>query len=234
MANPASQLQNPKSYVGDRFASILRGSHSDQSLCDRPLFKNADWIVVPTLGAIVANWLIIVPYERALSLRDWQKQYDRSVNDIVDILSLHLGIDSTELVWFEHGPAHPLSSVGCGTDYAHLHLIFNPCFVFSEFVEKAMAFSRLNWIDIEAMTAYSALPDGDSYLIAGSGDRAVLASRVESAGSQFFRRVISDLTVKNNSWDYRHYPHTSNIKKTINNFQALANPACSSERYYGV
>ena len=231
MTNSASLLQNSNSYAEGRFASILRGSSSEQSLCDRPLLKHADWTVVPTLGAIVANWLIVVPHRQALNLRDWQRQYSKSVNDIIDTLSSHLGIDSTDIVWFEHGSARPLSTVGCGTDYAHLHFVFNPCFTFSEFVEKTIASSNLNWMDVKPMTAYAALPDVDSYLIAGSGTKAMLASRVESTGSQFFRRMVSELTLNDHSWDYRRYPHTGNIKKTIVNFRALANAACSSRRY---
>ena len=204
-----------------RFAAILRESDDKPALHNQPLFECEDWLVVPTLGAIIPNWLIVLPRQPALCLRSWRRQYEKEPNDIIRTLSAHLGTHSDDLVWFEHGPSHTHSSVGCGTDYAHLHILFNPAFTFASFVRHSIDHSMLEWTTAHSDRVYENLPFDGSYLIAASGNASVFVSQVECLGSQFFRRVVSFLSDRVCAWDYKEYPHLDNIKRTAQNFRAL-------------
>lgn len=210
-----------------RFAALLRQPDGRRAEYDQPLLESTDWVVAPTLGAIVPNWLIALPRDPALNLRAWKKQFGRAPQGILDDLCEHLGVTFSDLVWFEHGPVSPNSPIGCGTDYAHLHIIFQPSFTFEDFAQQSITLSQLWWKRATFSSAYESLPDTGSYLVAGSGDQCILTSQVESTGSQFFRQVVGLLSDRVSAWNYKRFPHADNIAKTITNFRTLESaPGC--------
>ena len=219
--NSENALQIESATAAGRFAALLREPAGERANYDRPLLERPDWVVAPTLGAIVPNWLIVVPREPALNFRAWKKQFGKAPGKVLDDLREHLGITSTEIVWFEHGPAGPGTLVGCGADYAHLHFLIRPSFTFDAFAQQAISLSELEWKTATFDTAYEVLPDAESYLVAGSGDETIFTSHVELTGSQFFRRVVSLLSDRTGAWDYKNVAHADNIAQTIINFHIL-------------
>jgi diadenosine tetraphosphate (Ap4A) HIT family hydrolase len=201
-----------------RFAALLNGS--GQTVYDRPLLENKDWIVAPTLGAIIPGWLLIIPRQEATNFREWTMKRERAPLEAVRDVAAHLGVSMNEIIWFEHGPTTKGTLVGCGVDYAHLHILIRPKFSFADFTAKACITADLRWSDAKASSAYTQVGDR-SYYIAGSGDAAIIATDVETAGSQFFRRVVASLIEDDNAWDYRRYPHSKNIEGTIEMFSYL-------------
>ena len=220
----------PRAQAVSRFASILDGRMGERQVYDQPLLERREWLAVPTLGAIVPNWLIVIPRAAALNIHEWQEEQDRTISELLEVLGDHLGVSSHDLIWFEHGPQRFHSSVGCGMDYAHLHVIFKPTFTFSDFVRQAVSSSKLIWKKAPADTAYESLPNFGSYLIAGSGDESVSVSQVESVGSQFLRRVVSVVSKQPHLWNYNQFPHMDNIVKTIANFRRLEALAHAGEQ----
>lgn len=216
---------NDKAEITGRFATLLQGTDSTRDIYDRPLLDERDWLIAPTLGALIPNWVLAIPKRRALNFREWRKNTGREPASIVDAVCSHLGVASTEIVWFEHGPTEKGSLMGCGVDYAHLHILIKPPFMFQEFANRAVSMSKLEWQTIDANLVYDSVNKICSYLIAGSGDQAAFASNVELTGSQFFRRVVDSLTGSNEHWDYRRYPHMDNIAITVENFRSLESAA---------
>ncbi|WP_448657766.1 hypothetical protein ACPVPU_09845 [Sphingomonas sp. CJ99] len=201
-----------------RFAALLSGR--GDTAYDRPLLETKDWIVAPTLGAIVPGWLLVIPRRAATSFREWTARSGLvPLSAVVDVAA-HLGLAMNEIIWFEHGPATAGTVVGCGLDYAHMHMIIRPQFDFDAFAATAHAMTDLEWHNSEAHDAYTRVGTS-SYFIAGSGDSAMIATEVETAGSQFFRRVAASLIEDGESWDYRSHPHSKNIQGTIEMFSRL-------------
>jgi hypothetical protein len=118
------------------------------------------------------------------------------------------------VIWFEHGPSTRGSVTGCGIDHAHIHILLQPPFEFSQFKSAAIDGSSLAWERGDG-NPYEFIGSGESYLIASSGGEFILARSVEAAGSQFFRRVIARLAREPSSWDYRLHPHHDNVAKTV-------------------
>lgn len=205
-----------------RFAALFRASAPDSKPeHDQVLLDGEDWVVVPTLGAIVPNWLIVVPRAPALNFCAWKKRLGKTPQTVLIDLCDRLELSCSDVVWFEHGPADSNSEIGCGADHAHLHIIFRPCFTFKAFVEQTIALSGTTWTKARFDEAYDVLPSEESYLVAGSGEDSILSTSVESVGSQFFRRVVGVLSDQAGVWDYRLFPHKRNIMETIVNFRAL-------------
>ena len=204
-----------------RFSELLRQPARERLPHNQPLLERVDWVIVPTIGAIVPNWLIAVPRKPIINIRDWIIQYGMSPKNIMDDLNVHIKTTYSDLIWFEHGPASFNSPVGCGTDHAHLHIIFRPDFTFAAFAEQSISSSNLTWQHTAPDSAYESLPDTGSYLIAGSGSESIFTYHVESTGSQFFRRIVSVLAGRVDAWNYKHFPHADNVTKTIENFRYL-------------
>lgn len=208
-----------------RFEALLKGGPSPSAKHDRALLVRADWLVAPTVGAIVPNWLLLIPRDPALNFRVWADLHGRRPAQLLRDVQLHLGLRADEVIWFEHGPCSTGTSIGCGLDHAHMHVLIRPCFSFWSFKEKAQSLSDLDWTAGEFDDAYHTLAGGSSYLIAGSGVATIIAQRVEATGSQFFRRVVGALADVGDAWDYRRYPHAHNVNETIRTFRSLESAA---------
>lgn len=205
-----------------RFDALLSGTGN--AACDRPLLEGADWLVAPSLGAIVPGWLLLVPRRHRLSFREWGRDTGEDPDELLSEIRDRLGLSEDEVIWFEHGPASVGTTVGCGLDHAHIHILVRPPFRFSELELAAKASTSLVWQNAPFNQAYAALPHSGSYLIAGSGHRAIFALDVETAGSQFFRRIIAQLVGLDAAWDYRRFSHDDNIAATISMVASLENP----------
>ena len=194
-----------------RFHNILTGA------CPAPLFDTVLWdlgdaVVTPTLGSIIPNWFLVIPRSQVLSIAKWL-QKDRALCCVHDI-ARRVGRSANDVIWFEHGPAVVNGVTGCGVDHAHIHLLIDPPFTFEQFKEASKSASSLNWNE-KTGNPYNFISPDESYLVAARGDDFVFASGVESAGSQFFRRVIATLVGRPNSWDYKSKPHLDNVELTI-------------------
>lgn len=206
-----------------RFEALLRGRASAEHDC--PLLARAEWLVAPTLGAIVPNWLLLIPRDPVLNFRVWAELHGRRPVGLLQDVRLHLGLRANEIIWFEHGPFSTGTLIGCGLDHAHIHILIRPCFSFEAFTKKARSLSDLEWAANENYDAYRTLAVERSYLIAGSGDATIIAQDVESTGSQFFRRVVGALADVGDAWDYRRYPHVHYVGQTIRTFRSLESVA---------
>lgn len=206
----------------NRFRALLDGE--GRAAHDRPLLTTSKWIVAPTLGAIIPGWLLVIPRRPVLSFKQWATVEAERPETILERLRQHLGLSSREVIWFEHGPVQNGTVVGCGLDHAHIHVLVRPPFSFETFEATARSLANLDWQQSAADEIYGGLRDHRSYLIAGSGDSALRAFEVEQAGSQFFRRVVSNLAAET-AWDYRSHPHAENIAETIRTFRSLESAA---------
>lgn len=208
-----------------RFEALLGEGASRRADYDRPLLACAKWLVAPTLGAIVPNWLLLIPRDPVLNFRAWAELNNQRPAQLLRDVRLHLGLRADEIIWFEHGPHSPGTSIGCGLDHAHIHILIRPCFSFESFAEKARSMSELHWSAGKDDDAYRTLGSENSYLIAGSGDATISAQGVEATGSQYLRRVVGELANVSDAWDYRRYSHVDHVSETVRTFKSLESVA---------
>lgn len=202
-----------------RFEALLTGAGG--AIYDQPLMERNNWLVAPTLGAVVSGWLLALPRMRTLSFRDWAAADGQTAPAVLAEVQSHLGLEADEVIWFEHGPARAGTLVGCGLDHAHLHILIRPPFDFAALSDSALSHSQLEWFKAPASEAYSAVEGRASYCIAGSGGHSIGALHVEPLGSQFFRRLVARLAGDPSGWDYRLSPHLEKIQSTVATFKRL-------------
>ena len=197
-----------------RFTRLLAHQTGDRPLYDTPVMESQTWVVAPSLGALLPGWLIILPRRAALNFRQWAKAGGDPFNVLAEV-GAALGLERADYIWFEHGPRTEGTAVGCGVDYAHIHMLIRPPFSFDDFVTQLRSDDRVCWRNVSPSEIYAEPALAGSYFAVGHGDRALMASEVEEAGSQYIRRAVARLVGMDSAWNYREFPHHQNIKKTV-------------------
>lgn len=199
-----------------RFRNLLHPTHAP-SAWDTVLAETENFVLAPTLGSIVPGWVLVIPKRPAISFLEVARTGGLTPHAYLHQAAGLLGL-SDGWIWFEHGPAFAGTNVGCGVDYAHLHILASPPFDFSEFrshIEAAGAWSRCT-----GREAYADLPEETPYYVAGCAHDAVrLVGR--ELGSQFFRRAVASLSGEADRWDYRAHPFSEHVLATVDRFGAL-------------
>ena len=80
-------------------------------------------VVVPSKGALVPGWVLVVPTEHVLALAELPPPSRRPFAALAARVEARLRAAIGPSVLFEHGPAAVGRSVGCGVDHAHLHVV---------------------------------------------------------------------------------------------------------------
>ena len=204
-----------------RFSKVFSGDSCSLPSYDRALQKYDGCAVVPTLGSILPNWLLIVPEAPALNFRDWEAVSNVSAISLVSKFLASRSIGAERAIWFEHGPSRAGTDVGCGLDHAHLHVLIDAPFTFGEFRAAAEEKSGQLFRPVPSASVFSAVPPDVSYLLMGSGNSASLAVGIEKVGSQFLRRVVADLVGQSDGWNYRSHPWLGNVQKTVQAFSPV-------------
>lgn len=96
-------------------------------LWDTPIFESKSFVVLPSVGALVEGWLLVVPKTPSLCFAQLEtsafSELEALLSDIIPIVESNYG----PISMFEHGAAAKASAVGCGVDHAHLHLVPVEC-----------------------------------------------------------------------------------------------------------
>jgi diadenosine tetraphosphate (Ap4A) HIT family hydrolase len=185
---------------------------------DQVLLETANYVVAPTLGSIVPNWLLIVPKSHCQNFFEWRQAAAIDPFRVVRQVLRNLQVGAERALWFEHGACSQGSPVGCGVDHAHIHVVVDAPFAGDHFFWASEDRSDLSWSRLDSSRLYDHIIGDASYLLAGCGVNGIVAQNVEGVGSQFFRRIIAELTNQPEAWNYKTHPHLDNIRRTLTRF----------------
>jgi ATP adenylyltransferase len=184
-------------------------------------------VALPTVGALVEGWILVVPKSPALSFAEISTpQFDELeafLGDIIPLLQESYG----PVAIFEHGPSRHGSAVGCGVDYAHLHLV--PTDVDLHKGAHRLA-PDLNWEPVDALRdiqRYYASKMGYWFVqqLFGSGPCFIGQSVYGIPPDQLFRRVIASGIGHAAAYDWKLDLGAAKISATINKLTRHPSPA---------
>lgn len=199
-----------------RFNWVVSGHyHGPDPVCDVDLLVNPLAAVVPTIGSIVAGWVLVVPRIGALSIRD----LDQVTRAEILTFARKAGEQVTAFgglpYIFEHGPSAPNSSIGCGVDQAHIHVV--P--LGEDLLGAALADQSVTWVRANYADPWQGCRPDCEYLLVCRGTECFIGF-TNSTESQFFRRKIAQVRGTPDAWNYREWPFYDNARRTIEHFQA--------------
>jgi diadenosine tetraphosphate (Ap4A) HIT family hydrolase len=184
---------------------------------NRPLFESANFVVLPSLGALVEGWLLLVPKKHSICLGALQGSVDAEMHQFKHFLFAELQRQYGQVCAFEHGPARANLSIGCGVDHAHLHIVpvaFDLASAVKSFLPKDASWSKAGLGECR-----DAFRRGQDYLYL---EQPVGLGRIathQQIGSQLFRRAIATRIGMPEQFNWREYPQVSNVSATINRLQ---------------
>jgi diadenosine tetraphosphate (Ap4A) HIT family hydrolase len=209
------------------FWTPLKGTRSmnDCRLCsdlgnpnetwNAPLFESSNFVGLPSLGALVEGWLLLIPKEHFLCMGALPDFLAPEMQDLKQKMCLALERRYGSVCVFEHGPSKTSTSVGCGVDHAHLHVApinFDLHASVTPFLPRDVI-----WSDAGLEQCVAAFCQGRDYLYL---EQPIGRGRIAthgSFGSQLFRRAIAAQIGERDYYNWREYPRLSNVEATIRN-----------------
>jgi ATP adenylyltransferase len=199
-----------------RFGWAVQGERAGPNpLCDVDLWQDQDAAVVPTLGSLVENWVLVVPRCNAISFARVPAERRERCRHLMRAVSDRIRVPETRVYFFEHGAARPNTAMGCGTDQAHVHVV---PLIFDLIGEAIECEPKIRWHSVDVTDPWQDLESGSEYYLVSDFNQAYVG-RPEEKQSQFFRRVIARAIGRTSEWDYRLAPFYENVAKTINNLR---------------
>lgn len=199
--------------LGCRLCGVQR-EHWSPSPWNQVLWESVNFLAMPTLGAIVEGWLLVVPRAHYLCAGalppDLLVELDQFLRFVADRVEQEYGPAAI----FEHGPSCVGEAVGCTVDHAHMHIVPTR----DDLIEGArgIAPKTLQWRRAVGLAdardlhlrrlpyLYVEQPRGNAHIATGS-----------NIPSQLFRRVVAHFMGAPEHYDWRQFPETRNVEATI-------------------
>ena len=160
---------------------------SGRASWNQPLIETKNFVVLPSLGALVEGWLLILPRRHVLSMgalsTRLQAEADELEGSTRSLLKARYG---SRIVAFEHGPSAAKHGTGCGVDHAHLHVLPLNCDLLS--YARRFVPTDLEWEPCDWGGRSDAYRKGLDYLYLRQEGQSGLLAVSTDFGSQVFGR----------------------------------------------
>ena len=183
---------------------------------NRPLYETSNFFVLPSLGSLVAGWLLIVPKKHFLCMGALSPELRQELDDLKQRVGAVLRRQYGPASVFEHGPSRTNHSIGCSVDHAHLHLVPIPF----DLVDAARLYMPVDaeWAAATLVDCCAAFANGNDYLYLEQPIGSGLIAVHSNFGSQIFRKAIAGRLGKSGRFNWREYPEVDVIARTVSDF----------------
>jgi len=194
-----------------------------------PLFASDNFVALPSIGALVEGWLLLVPKNHYISIGALPDtlfaELDAFKSFLCSVLIECYGLT----VAFEHGASKERRSVGCGVDHAHLHLV--PVSFDLANLALPMLPCGASWSPAGLDDCRSSHQRGEDYLYI---EQPISFGRIATGdiGSQLFRRVIASGIGSPDGYNWREHPHVERVMATISRIRAWQTSSSSSQHRF--
>ena len=184
---------------------------------NQTLFESTHFKVIPSLGSLVEGWLLILPKMHFISLGAINDYYlYEELEVLIDKICAIVKKEYGDYIVFEHGPARENSVVGCGVDYAHLHIV--PIKI--DLIHYSHTqLEGCSWSKVQNINSTADFYNQDKpYLFVQDRLENLFIGTAPEIPSQAFRKIIAEHLGIPDKYDWKQYPFLSNIRRTIEKF----------------
>jgi ATP adenylyltransferase len=202
-----------------KICDITAQTESDRTLYDTPVYQSEHFLVLPTVGALIEDWLLLVPKCHCLCIGTLPDSLGDELRDVYDVVRTAIKKAHPDVVVFEHGPAKPGSPVGCSVDHAHLHFVGLPLIrtAVQEFTD-----ATINWCRMSHLAELRSIAEqGKDYLFFEDANREMWVGTATDIPSQLFRKVAADYLGRKHQYDWRTYPFPELANQSYRKYDAL-------------
>lgn len=181
---------------------------------NEPLFETPNFVVLPSLGALVEGWILVVPKRHAIAVGALADPLVSELQEVKTKVASALGAHyGSTICAFEHGPNQAGCSLGCGVDHAHLHLV--PIEFDLQAAVRPFIAAHTQWRPATMEDCRAAFEAGSGYLYFEQPIGSAHISVGADFGSQLFRRAIATRIGAADQFSWRDHPQLPNVKATI-------------------
>jgi len=181
---------------------------------DTVLHDSGNFLIVPTKGALVPGWLLVIAKRHALCAGALSgselDELTRCLATASSLVQENFGVPTI----FEHGPSKAGTSLGCGIDHLHLHVA---PLKFS--LRKAVSdrFPHVKWQPLHNISATRSLFESRTGygLVKEPTEETMYWCSPPVGVTQIFRRAIAAQIDIPDEFDYRTHPQVSNVTQTL-------------------
>jgi diadenosine tetraphosphate (Ap4A) HIT family hydrolase len=185
---------------------------------NEPLIESPNFVVLPSLGALIEGWLLLVPKKHFICMGALPRTLAVELQAMKTCLCSALRQTHEHVCVFEHGPSKANLNIGCGVDHAHLHFL-PAAFDLATAVAPFLPADTL-WSQAQIEECQEAFYRGNDYLYLEQPIGAGRIATHRAFGSQLFRRAIASQIGATNQFNWREYPQLPNVHATINMVRA--------------
>jgi ATP adenylyltransferase len=180
---------------------------------DRVLAQTADYIVVPTKGALVPGWVLVVAKEHSLCAGALEQTATASLDEAIAIAKDLIEPKFGPVTLFEHGPVTDGSALGCGVDHLHIHVA---PLAFSLRAAFHGLFDAADWNELTGWSGLHAVHgDRIPYVAIQQPGERLGWCRAPLGVRQPLRRAVADGIGVGEQFDYNLHPHSENVVRTV-------------------
>ena len=191
-----------------------------------PLFETQNFVALPSVGALVEGWLLLLPKRHFISLGALPDSMLNEMHAFKEFLSSVVVACYGTVIAFEHGPSADRRAVGCGVDHAHLHLAPISFDLSSEV--RSLLPSGITWVPAGIDVCKTAYQRGRDYLYLEQPIGTGHLIMHDSFGSQLFRRAIASHLGVPEEYSWREYDQAPKVVATIQKFHSWRRNVCSA------
>jgi hypothetical protein len=185
-----------------RFCTLRDKVHP--TACDKSLACDGNVNVIPTKGAMVAPWLLIVPNSHVPTAALLPYQEKLSVGRLIESIRNMTASSNQKLIIFENGSPYFGADISCGIEHVHIHMVALDFDLIGEL------HSHLPRKD-EGFEPWSPLAtlQNTPYIYVDDGNKRVYFD-ASNAPSQFVRQLIATALGCSDKFHYDLFPHIEN------------------------
>ena len=182
---------------------------------DRVLLEFPNFIVVPTKGALLPGWLLVISKAHTLCTGFLDDVAQTELRSVIESAAELVRSRFGEPTLFEHGPSTEGTVLGCGVDHLHIHVAPLP-FSLRGAADKLN--NDLHWQRIDSFVHLKRLSENnESYCwVREPGDLGPYVCSPAPKVRQFLRRAIASELGRPDEFDYATYPELSIVQETLN------------------
>jgi len=202
-----------------KYCSTLFGSQhhkANNQPWNEILWESDNFVIVPTLGAIVEGWLLIISKEHYVCMGAIEKDLHTELEEAINLAATAVSSLYGRSTIFEHGPCQQGLELGCGIDHAHMHVLplqFN----LRNAAKMSPEMGMFDWVQVEStFCQLSQLHRlGASYMYIQEQGKPGYYCMAKQAPCQSLRRIIARKLDVAERYDYNKYPFRENVANTI-------------------
>jgi diadenosine tetraphosphate (Ap4A) HIT family hydrolase len=183
---------------------------------DKSLICDGQIQVIPSKGAIVAPWLLVVPHAHVPSATLLSHEEKLSVGRLIKSIRRMAASAGQKLVVFENGSPYFGANISCGIEHVHIHMValdFNLIGELQSHLPRKIG-------GLEPWSSVAPVPN-TPYVYVDDGNEQVYFD-ASTAPSQFVRQLVAVAVGRADEFHYDLFPHIENAISTAEWFDRVS------------